>query len=205
MDVLSSTAANRRQLADFFDGLDDAQLEARSLCDAWSVREVLGHLVMPLTMGSGSFLLQVARHRGSVDRTSVGVAAELALRPVDELTDVLRERAETKVPRPMGQLADTCIHLRDCARPLGLSADVGLECWRVVLDWLPSRHAVGFVKRGRLDGLALRATDQDWAWGTGAEIAGPSEALAMAMTGRTVALDDLGGTGVDVLRERISA
>jgi len=29
-------------LADFFDGLDEDQLRTRSLCDAWSVREVLG-------------------------------------------------------------------------------------------------------------------------------------------------------------------
>lgn len=203
MDVVALTAANRRRLADFFDGLDDDQLTTASLCDAWSVREVLGHLAMPLTVGFGSFAVRVIRGRGSVDRASVAIAAELASRPVDELTGLLRRKAETKAPRPMGQLADTCIHLRDCARPLGLADDVELDCWRLVLDWLPTRQAVGFRDKGWLAGLALRASDQDWSWGSGAEIAGPSEALALAMTGRHVALDDLFGAGVDMLRERV--
>ena len=93
----------------------------------------------------------------------------------------------------MGQFTDHCIHLRDCARPLGLDTDVPLEDWRAVLDWLPTKQAsLGVVPAGRLDGLALRATDQDWSWtaadGTGEEVAGPSEALAMALSGRSVAL-----------------
>jgi hypothetical protein len=51
----------------------------------------------------------------------------------------------------------------------------------------------------------MSATDQEWAWSnSGAEVAGPSEALAMAACGRTVALDDLSGPGVEVLRERLA-
>lgn len=92
----------------------------------------------------------------------------------------------------MGQLSDVCIHLRDCARPLGLAADVALGDWRSVLDWLPTRQASrGLVPRGRLDGLLLRVTDQDWSWGAGSEVAGPSEPLAMAVAGRTAALPEL--------------
>lgn len=204
MDVVARTAVNRRLLADFFDGLDDAQLNARSLCDAWSVRQVLGHLVMPLTVGLGRFVVHVARGRGSVDRASEAIAVGLSRRPVAELTDLLRRHAEKKVPRPMGQLADTCLHLRDCTRPLGLAEDVELDSWRAVLDWLPTRQAVGFVHKGTLEGLALRATDQDWSWGAGAELAGSSEALAMSITGRSVALDELSGPGVELLRVRVT-
>jgi hypothetical protein len=106
----------------------------------------------------------------------------------------------------MGQMTDMCIHLRDCARPLGLTTDVGLDDWRMVLDWLPSKQAsLGVVPKGRLDGLSLRATDQDWHWGSGAEVAGPSEALAMAVAGRRIALDDLEGAGADELRGRVGS
>ncbi len=63
VDSRGRTAANRRMLADFFDGLNDDQLQTRSLCDAWPVREVLGHLVTPLTGGVGGFLMQVVRAR----------------------------------------------------------------------------------------------------------------------------------------------
>ena len=207
MDVFSRTATNRRLLADFFDGLTDDQLDTPSLCEAWTVREVLGHLVMPLAGGTGSFLMQVVRARGSVNRASERVAADLARRPVAELTALLRTHADHhgKAPGvgPMGQMTDGCVHLRDCARPLGLPDDVALEDWRMVLEWLP-HGVVGLVPKHRFDGLCLRATDQDWAWGSGDDVAGPSEALAMAMAGRVAALADLDGNGVLTLRQRIT-
>ncbi len=210
MEIHARTAINRRMIADFFDGLDDDQLATRSLCDAWTVREVLAHLAAPLLVGLGPLLWRTVRARGSVDRASVMLAAELACRPVSELTGVLRRRADHHAAAPgvgpMGQMVDGCLHLRDCARPLGLPADVGLDDWRAVLDWLPSRQAsLGVVQRGRLGGLSLRATDQDWSRGSGAEVAGPSEALAMAVAGRPVALDDASGPGVATLRERLAA
>jgi uncharacterized protein (TIGR03083 family) len=206
--VVARTAANRRLLADFFDSLTTEQLEAQSLCGAWTVREVLAHLAMPLTIGFGSLLARIVRARGSVDRASEAIAAELARRPVRALTGVLREHAEKRVPAPgvgpMGQMTDGCIHLRDCARPLALTSDVSLDDWRMVLDWLPTRQAsLGVVPRGRLDGLALRATDQDWTWGSGPEVVGPSEAIAMSISGRSVALRDLSGRGVEILRTRL--
>jgi uncharacterized protein (TIGR03083 family) len=208
MDIHARTAANRRLLADFFDGLDEDQLQTRSLCDAWTVREVLGHLVMPLAGSLGGFLLQVVRARGSINRASEAVAGELARRPVTELTALLRDKADQhgRAPGvgPMGQMTDGCVHLRDCARPLGLPDDVGIDDWRMVLDWLPS-GVPGLVPKRRLTGLWLVATDQDWTWGVGEKITGPSEALAMAVSGRAVALDDLGGPGVSHLRHRLSA
>jgi uncharacterized protein (TIGR03083 family) len=202
------TAANRRLAADFFETLTEEQLGTQSLCHAWTVREVLAHLAMPLSVGLPGLLARIVRARGSVDRASEAIAAELAARPVRDLAAVLRERADRRVPAPgvgpMGQMADGCIHLRDCARPLGLADDVSLHDWRRVLDWLPTRQAsLGVVPRGRLDGLALAATDQDWTWGTGTQVRGRSEALAMAVSGRVVAVEDLSGPGVDTLRGRL--
>jgi uncharacterized protein (TIGR03083 family) len=206
VDIFARTAANRRLLADFFDGLDEDQLDTRSLCDAWTVREVLGHLVMPLTGSLGGFLLQVVRARGSINRASEAVARELALRPVRDLTALLRERADVhgKAPGvgPMGQLTDGCVHLRDCARPLGLSDDVSVVDWRMVLEWL-RKGVPGLVPKRRLEGLSLVAADQKWSCGAGQEITGPSEALAMALSGRAVALNDLTGPGVGLLRDRL--
>lgn len=208
VDVQARTAANRRLLADFFDGLSDEQLDTRSLCPAWTVREVLGHLVMPLTGSVSGFLLGVVRARGSFNRASERLAGELARRPVRELTGLLRAEADQhgRAPGvgPMGQMADGCVHLRDCARPLGLGDDVSLADWRMVLDWLPP-GVPGLVPRRRVAGLTLRATDQDWTWGTGEEVTGPSEALAMAVAGRPAALPDLTGPGVLLLRDRLPA
>jgi hypothetical protein len=44
----------------------------------------------------------------------------------------------------------------------------------------------------------------DWTWGSGAEVSGPNEALAMATSGRPAALDDLSEPGVRILRSRIA-
>ena len=209
MDIAERIAVNRHLAADFFDRLDDDQLGAPSLCAVWTVREVLGHLAMPFGSSGRALLWRTVRARGSLDRASASIAVDLARRPVPELTALLREHAteETDAPivGPMGPFTDTCVHLRDCARPLGLPDDVGLDDWRLVLDWLPTKQASrGFVAKGRLDGLALRATDQEWASGEGQEVVGTSEALAMAAVGRAAALDDLGGSGVDVLRGRLT-
>ena len=205
-EIRAATAANRRLLADFFDRLTDDQLTTPSLCSAWTVREVLGHLVMPFTGSLGGFAVRLVRARGSLDRASAATARDLARRPVPELTALLRENADVTIKAPgvgpMGQLADACVHLRDCARPLGLPDDVDLDDWRMLLDWLPPR-VPGLVPRRRLAGLRLVATDQEWSWGEGREVRGPSEALAMAAVGRPVALADLSGPGVDVLRARL--
>ncbi len=207
MDIHARTEANRRLLADFFDSLDEDQLNTRSLCDVWTVREVLGHLVMPMTGSLGQLVRQVIRARGSINRASEVIASELAQRPISDLTTLLRDGADEHGTAPgvgpMGQMTDGCVHLRDCARPLGLPDDVSMDDWRMVLDWLP-KGVPGLVPKRRLDGLSLRSTDQDWSWGSGDEITGPSEALAMAVSGRAAALDDLSGLGVDLLRRRLS-
>ena len=80
---------------------------------------------------------------------------------------------------------------------------MSIDDWRMVLDWL-SRGVPGLVPKRRLGGLSLRANDQDWSWGIGAEVIGPSEALALAVSGRLVPLDDLSGSGVDLLRGRVN-
>ena len=54
----------------------------------------------------------------------------------------------------------------------------------------------------RIAGVTLRATDTDWRHGDGPLVSGPVLALVMAMTGRKIALEDLGGDGMTVLRGR---
>jgi hypothetical protein len=46
------------------------------------------------------------------------------------------------------------------------------------------------------------ATDQNWSNGTGAIVEGPSEALMLAVAGRRAALGELGGDGLNELRDR---
>ncbi|SDY75800.1 TIGR03083 family protein [Geodermatophilus africanus] len=209
--VYRIATANRLLAADMFADLTPEQWRTPSLCAGWTIREVAAHLLEPLEtqVGTLKLLAYLVRYRGSLDRMVDDTARRVAARPTDELVSGLRERASTRlappVVGPLGPMTDTCIHLRDAARPLGLDVCPPPASWRPALDFLVSTPASrGFIPRDRLVGLRLVATDQDWQHGAGAEILGSSEAVAMAVSGRPAALDDLTGAGTDVLRARVA-
>ena len=210
-EIHRRTAANRRMIADFLDGLDDTQWATETLCRGWTVQHMAAHFVQPMLVGFGRFLLAALRFRGDTDRTVDHFTRRLARRPRAELIALLRAHADDPLdpPRvgPMGPFAETCLHLRDIARPLGLTADVPAEDWRTLLDHLTAPGvAPALVPPGRLDGLRLVATDLGWSAGAGAggTVTGPAEALGMAVTGRPAALADLRGEGVATLADRIT-
>jgi uncharacterized protein (TIGR03083 family) len=208
VDLFARTAANRRLAADLFASLTDEQWATPSLCAGWTVRDVAGHLLMPLEMSFGAFLLRLVRERGSFDRTADRVSRELARRTTTEIVTALREKADSRIAPPglgpAGPFTDSCVHLRDAARPLGSPVSPPPADWRAVLDFLVSRPARrGFVRAGRLTGLRLQADDQEWGHGDGELVTGPSEAMAMAMAGRPAALPDLSGPGVPTLATRL--
>ena len=209
--VYQIATANRLLAADMFATLTPGQWRTPSLCAGWTVREIAAHLLEPLETGVGTLKLFISlvRYRGSLDRMVDDTARKVATRPIDELVTGLRQRASTRltppVIGPLGPMTDTCIHLRDAARPLGLDVCPPPASWRPALDFLVSKPATkGFLPRGRLTGLRLITTDQDWRHGDGPEIIGSSEAIAMAVSGRPTALDDLAGPGLVVLRRRLA-
>lgn len=197
-ETYTRTTANRLMIADFLASLDESQWQCETLCAGWTVHHLAAHLVQPMLVGFGHFFVTALRYRGDTDRTVDHFARRLARKPRTELIALLREHAEDRVNParvgPMGPFAETCVHLRDIARPLGLSADVPTDHWRSLLDYLTSPAAApGLVPRGRLDGLELIATDTEWRSGSGTRVTGPIEALGMAVCGRQSARKDLVG------------
>ncbi|MDG4800708.1 maleylpyruvate isomerase family mycothiol-dependent enzyme [Micromonospora sp. WMMD980] len=204
--LLPMIAAERRRTADLIDSLTPAQLDTPSLCGAWTVREVAGHLVsplveppwrlLPLLVGAG-FRPHVANAR---------LARRVARRPPGELAAALREHAEHRFRPPVvgwpGQLTDLQVHGQDIRRPLGLPADLDPDRLRISLDFLTGGRAVGFVDRRRVAGLRFEATDLGWSAGDGPVVRGPGAALLLALTGRRAALADLTGEGVATLAAR---
>ena len=208
VEIYARTTSNRLMIADLLETLDDTQWEAPTLCTGWTVRHLAAHLVQPMLVGFGRFFLTAMRFRGNTDKTVDYHTRRLARRPRAELIALLREHAKDRVnpPRvgPMGPFAETCIHLRDIARPLALTVDVPNEHWGFLLDYLTSPTvAPALVPAGRLDGLHLTATDTAWSSGSGALVTGPIEAIGMAVTGRPAALTDLHGPGLDTLASRL--
>ena len=208
-ELHARTTANRRVLARLFERLDDEQLATPSLCEGWTCRDVLGHLVMSLDLTFLRFLREVARDRGRACVTSARLARAYGTRPVAELVQHLHDRSDVALSPPGvgagGPFADSCIHLRDVAIPLGIDTSPPVQDWVQVLGFLTTARArtAGFLPRGRLEGVRLQASDSPWTSGSGAPVIGTSEALAMSVTGRSALLDDLAGAGAPTLRQRV--
>ncbi|MFF5174769.1 maleylpyruvate isomerase family mycothiol-dependent enzyme [Micromonospora sp. NPDC000089] len=208
MELMPLIAAERRRMADLVDTLTPEQLAAPSLCTQWTVREVIGHVLAPLVTRPLSTLPLLARSGFRLHRFNAELGRLVGDRPPGELAAALRAQAENPFAPPVvghfGQLTDLQVHRQDIRRPLGLPADLLPEPLRVSLGFVMSRRAVGFTDRRRVAGLRFEAADLDWAHGTGPTVRGTGEALLMALTGRPVALTDLGGDGAAVLRGRVA-
>jgi uncharacterized protein (TIGR03083 family) len=105
---------------------------------------------------------------------------------------------------PLSGLTDVLVHGGDIRIPLGLPFDPDPEQVELALDFLTGPLPLGFVPRGRLRAICLRATDVDRTRGAGEQIRGPAAALMMAACGRVETLDALDGPGLPLLRRRLS-
>ncbi|MEU4215412.1 maleylpyruvate isomerase family mycothiol-dependent enzyme [Actinoplanes sp. NPDC026623] len=208
MDVLPAIADERRRVADLVESLTPAQLETPSLCGEWTVRQVAGHLLAGIVRPRMPVLTLIARSGFRIHRANARLAALVAERPPAELARGLRDHAESTFRPPIvgypGQLTDLQVHGQDMRRPLGLPSGLRPDRVRVSLDFLTGGRAVGFVPGRRLAALRFEAADLDWSWGAGSLVTGPAEALMLAMTGRGVALPELEGPGVPILRNRLA-
>jgi uncharacterized protein (TIGR03083 family) len=205
-DRLALATEERRDLADLLDSLTADQWLHPSLCEGWSVRDVVAHVVSYEELGYGG--LAFAFLRGGFRPARVNRIRLDAYRdhPPDQLVGLLRSHL---TPRGLtaGQggaigLADCLIHHQDIRRPLGLPRDVPPE--RLVEVLQITLKAPTLPTRRNARGLRLVATDLDWHHGAGAEVTAPGEALVMALAGRPAALHELHGPGRETLSQRLA-
>jgi hypothetical protein len=98
-------------------------------------------------------------------------------------------------------LGEVMAHSEDIRRPLGIVGEHPAEHLIALGDMYVKTGAPLHGKR-RAAGLRLAATDVDWTIGDGPEVSGPAMSLILAIVGRTGALPDLSGPGLDTLRSR---
>jgi uncharacterized protein (TIGR03083 family) len=206
VDLFAEIADERRTLADQLADLTPQRQTTPSLCAAWTVHDVLAHLVMPLEVSVPRVVLAVLLSRGDFDRANRRVTRTLARRSFADLRRTLHAGADARFTPPgsgpQAPLVDVLVHGADVRRPLGLHHDVPAPRARAALEFL-STSPRGFVPKGALTGLRLVAQDVGFAHGDGPEVRGPADALLLAVTGRAAGLDDLAGEGVGVLRSRL--
>ncbi|WP_433465112.1 maleylpyruvate isomerase family mycothiol-dependent enzyme [Spirillospora sp. CA-128828] len=207
-EVADAVKAERRRLSDYLENLDDEAWTVQSLCDVWTVREVVAHLTISTRATIGSVIGPAIRARGDFDRMTARMARDRAARFTPaELIQQLRESAESsrRMPGsgPMDPLMDLLVHGQDIARPLERRHEMPVELAVPALAYVAGSRFHGGPKR--LAGLELIATDADWSWGRGLRVRGSAEDLLLAAAGRPVALAHLTGPGTDLLAESLSA
>ncbi|KRF30277.1 maleylpyruvate isomerase family mycothiol-dependent enzyme [Nocardioides sp. Soil805] len=203
-DIWTLVAAERGALAADLAGLSEEQWETPSLCEGWSVRDTVAHMTNTAHTGPGGFLVGLARARFDFDRfLDAGIARRRGASGAEalaEFRDVQHSRTAPPGPRA-SWLGETVVHAEDVRRPLGIEHDYAPEAVRRCLDFFKSSNTLIGTER-RIDGVALRATDQEWAHGSGPGVEGRAIDLLLAATGRAVGCDRLTGDGVSTLRSR---
>jgi uncharacterized protein (TIGR03083 family) len=203
-EIWPAIHTERKALAADLEGLSDELWATRSLCDQWTVQDVLAHMTATAKITPLSFVGKLVGARFSMTKfQDKDIATEKGSSPADTLT---RFKAETdSSSHPPGPtdtwLGEVLIHAEDIRRPLGIKHEYPTGAAVRVADFYKGSNLVIGAKR-RIAGVTLRATDADWTHGDGPEVSGPIMSLVMAMTGRKEALDDLSGDGVATLRSR---
>lgn len=204
--MLADVAAERCDLADHLETLDDAAWSTPSLCEAWTVHEVLAHLTLSITQKVAPTLWRVLKSRGDYARAEADMARDhAATHPPAALIALLRRRAGLDSRFMLGgrldPLADILVHGQDIARPLGHHRPMPPH--RVV-PALGHVWGSGFYGgRGRVEGLRFTATDTDWTRGTGPEVRATAGDLLLFATGRRAARSGLTGPGAAEAAKRL--
>ena len=203
-DIWPTIHAERTALADDLAALTDEQWKTPSLCDDWTVHDVLAHLVSAAKMTPPKFLAQFAAAGFNFDRfAGRNVRAEGAGGPAATLAAFRANSDRTNAPPGPKDtwLGEAFVHGEDIRRPLGIKREYPVDQVTRVIGLYARSNAIIHGK-DRVGGVTLRATDADYSVGSGPVAEGPAVALMLAASGRPAALAQLSGPGVDILRGR---
>lgn len=198
--------AERERLAADLAGLDDEQWSRPTLCDAWSVEDVVAHLSAAASTGRAAWLRSIvaAGFRPAVHNRR-RLAENRGATPAQTL-----ERFRSVVPLRVAPtkdlwawLGEVVVHATDVREPLGIATAPDPRAVTVVAEGFAARD-FAVSSRSAVEGLRLVATDADFAVGDGPLVEGTVLDLVMAMAGRGSALSRLGGDGLPVLSGRVA-
>ena len=204
VEIWPTIAAERAALADDLAALTDEQWATPSLCEGWTVRDVLAHMTATTRISAATFFPKLISSGFSLKKMQgKDIGIERGTSPSETLSRFRSQvGSTTHPPGPRDTwLGETLVHAEDIRRPLAVRHDYPPAAAAQVADFYKGSNLVIGAKK-RISGLRLRATDTDWTHGDGPEVAGPIIALVSAMAGRKAAIADLTGDGVAELSSR---
>ena len=203
-DVWPTIHSERKALAADLDGVPATAWDTPSLCDGWSVRDVVAHMTAATKLSAPKFFVGLIGSGFSFEKVQAkGIAANRGASPDETLANFKAQLDSTgRPPGPVEtMLGETIIHPEDIRRALGIQHTYPTEALVQVADFMKKSNLIIGTK-SRIAGLSLEATDVDWRHGDGPTVSGPMLDLLMAMTGRKAALGNLSGDGVATLKSR---
>lgn len=199
--------AERSGLEEVLCGLTDAQWQATSLCDGWTVEEVVAHLTAAASTGTAAWLLSIVRARFDAAKHNDRMIERYRGEDTAATLARFREAVPSRITPTRDYaafLGEVVVHGQDIAQPLGLALDPDPRSVLEIARFFATRDfAVNSKKMVR--GLSLEASDADFANGEGPVVRGPILALVMVMAGRRAFLPLLSGDGVEDLAGRLGA
>ncbi|WP_432104860.1 maleylpyruvate isomerase family mycothiol-dependent enzyme [Streptomyces sp. bgisy091] len=195
----------RSALAQDLAELSHAQWAQASLCERWTVEQVVAHLTAGAETRMWRWLLSMLAARFNPDlHNDRRLAQHRGATPEETFR---RFRAVVAGPAgPTGHtaawLGEIVVHSEDIRRPLGLVRTPPVATTTAVARFFAGRDFT-VASRTVTEGLRLEATDGPFTTGTGDLLRGPTLSLVMGMAGRAAACEDLEGDGVAVLRARL--
>jgi uncharacterized protein (TIGR03083 family) len=193
--------AERRDIRALISTLTGEQWSAASLCDGWTVRDLVAHLV-----GWDDLLLYRTRRQHATAALRFIWLYATSLAGMDRLNRRLQQRARNLTvsdlierfgaddgddlkwlfdgTNPGAHLAEYVLHEQDIRRPLALSRSVVQERLVPALDGLAQLPGLRLRMRRELRRARYVATDIDWAKGRGDITAAPGEEILMTLAGR---------------------
>ena len=207
-DVWPAVLAERAALITFLEKLEDEQWDEPSLCPGWSVHDVVAHVINTAKTTRLNFVTTFIAARFDFDRQNAkGVARERGATPAETLERLRAVEGRTTTPPASldTRLVEAVIHGEDIRRPLGVQGDYPAAAIEQALRYQVKTTVSFGGGKEHAAGLKLVADDADFAIGDGPEVTGPALALLLAVSGRSVALAELDGSGKPQLVERLGA
>lgn len=174
------------------DSLTASQWAAPSLCDGWSVKDTIAHLVWRVGTGSARLATDVVRasvaghHLNpmeSFDDIARGIADSGGTDELRrELRAIAKDRAAGRGRVNIGELAEVVIHGYDALHPLQVTLPFAAETTHRVatMSALKAQRSTRALLRHR----TLVALDAGWRIGSGSEIVADAASIVLFLNGR---------------------
>lgn len=189
----------RATLISDLSGLTGDQWRTPSLCEGWTVHDVLAHLVNDARTTKAGFVLALIGAGFNFNRLNQrGVERERRPTTGDTLAAFRDARDRTiSAPAPLAsRLVEIIVHGEDIRRPLGIHHDYPTAAIIQAMRYQLATSSSMGGSRDRAEGLRLVATDADFTHGAGPEVRGRAIDLLLTLTGRQSGLENLTGDGL---------